>query len=208
MTTDLDSIASGLNVSRETLDDLVMFQRLVEKWNPTINLVSKSDLSDLWNRHIVDSVQIFGLMPSNTETWCDIGSGGGFPGLVIAILAKERCPSLKVVLIESDKRKSVFLRQAAHDLKLNVKVLSERIGEAEPQKADVVSARALASLSALCGFANRHMLPSGLAIFPKGANAAAEIEEARLDWDFELSSSQSVTEAGASILILREITHV
>ena len=139
---DENSVAVAQNVSRETLDRLLTFQSLVRKWNPAINLVSRADLSDLWGRHILDSVQIFDLLPPNASIWCDFGSGGGFPGLVVAILAKEKAPALKTVLIESDKRKSVFLRQVVNDLGLNAKVLSERIDEASPQSADVVSARA------------------------------------------------------------------
>ena len=114
-------------VSRETLADLKVFKQLVRKWNPAINLVAKSSLPEVWERHIADSIQIFPLVTEEPDLWLDIGSGGGFPGIVVAILAKGLGWSTKFHLVESDNRKSVFLRTAARDLKLNVEVSSDRI---------------------------------------------------------------------------------
>lgn len=199
---------AGIDVSRETLDALRIFQNLVEKWNPAINLISKADVSDLWDRHIVDSAQVFAQLPPMARRWCDLGSGGGFPALVVAIISKEKAPDLEVVLIEADKRKSVFLREVVRVLGLRARVEAHRIDEVEPQLADVVSARALASVSVLCQFAESHLKQNGIAVFLKGVTASAEIDEARRSWNFDLATVPSVTDSGASILILKEIRHV
>lgn len=208
MMSDLEVSPDWLNVSRETMDDLRAFCRLVERWNPAINLVSKAGLAGLWNRHVLDSAQIFPFVPPEARLWCDLGSGGGFPGLVIAVMAKRELPNLEVVLVESDQRKAVFLSEVARLMKLRVQVRVERIETLEPQNADILSARALAPLATLCGFASRHMKPDGLAIFPKGVNAAEEIREAGQTWAFDLTRHTSQTEAGAAILLLRGIHNV
>lgn len=208
MTSHLEDSPDWLNVSRETLDDLHAFCRLVEKWNPAINLVSKAGLAGLWDRHVLDSAQIFRLAPPEAKLWCDLGSGGGFPGLVIAVMAKHELPNLQVVLVESDRRKAVFLSEVARLMKLPVRVRTERIENLEPQNADILSARALAPLAALCCFASRHLKPDGTAIFPKGANATEEIREAHQSWTFDLTRHTSRTEAGASVLLLKGIHHV
>lgn len=197
-----------LAVSRETLDDLRAFRRLVEKWNPAVNLVSKTDVDHLWARHIIDSAQIFALAPVESLLWCDLGSGGGFPGLVAAIMSKHDSPSRTFVLVESDRRKAVFLKEVTRLLNLQVEVRAVRIEDLEPQGADVLSARALAPLSALCGHARRHVKSGGVAIFPKGVSAAEEVSAARREWSFELAQYPSRTEATASVLLLRDIQHV
>ena len=203
-----EELPDWLNVSRETLEGMRGFCRLVEKWNPAINLVSKAGLAGLWKRHVLDSAQMFLIAPPEAKLWCDLGSGGGFPGLVIAILAKHELPNLDVVLVESDRRKAVFLSEVARLMKLRVRVHVERIEDLEPQNADVLSARALAPLTTLCGFACRHMKPEGVAMFPKGISATEEILEARQSWAFDLTQHTSRTETGATVLLLRGIHHV
>ena len=117
----------NLDVSRETIDNLNLYVDILRKWNTTINLVSKGSITDVWKRHILDSAQLFKFVTHDMEKWLDIGSGAGFPGLVIAILAKGRFTNLRVTLIESDKRKCVFLNEVVRELDLNVKILSKRI---------------------------------------------------------------------------------
>ena len=124
---------AGINVSRETMDRLESFAALAKKWNPSINLVARSTLADLWDRHIVDSAQVYRFAPQNAVHWVDIGSGGGFPGIVVAAMAKELSPNTKFTLIESDQRKSTFLRTAARELDLKLTVLADRIEHAPPQ---------------------------------------------------------------------------
>jgi len=208
MTDCYEDLPHWLSVSRETFADLQAYAGLVTKWNPAVNLVSKAGIEDLWHRHILDSAQVFPLMTERTATarlWCDLGSGGGFPGLVVAIMAKHAHPSMKMVLVESDRRKGVFLAEVARNLQLNASVLSRRIDEIPPLAADILSARGLASLDLLCGFADRHLRKGGAAVFPKGATATAEIDAAKPLWDFKLTSHASQTDSFAQILVLEDI---
>jgi 16S rRNA (guanine527-N7)-methyltransferase len=196
------------NVSRETLARLEAFAALVLQWTPKINLVSKASTADLWQRHIVDSVQIFDHAPTQKGLWADLGSGGGFPGMVIACLAAEERPELKVTLVESDLRKAEFLRHAARQLHLDLTVNTERIEQLAPLKADVISARALAPLDLLCAYAARHLAPGGIALFPKGAQAEAEIKAAEQNWHFRLTRLQSETDESAVLLKVEQLAHV
>lgn len=197
-----------VDVSRETFERLEAYVALMKKWNTAINLVSPNTISEIWTRHILDSAQIYGLAPDNPYIWCDLGSGGGLPALVVAIMAKEANPDLTVTCIESDLRKATFLRTVARELALNLSVRSERIENAKPQSADVLSARALAPLDALCGFAMRHLKPDGVAIFPKGENYRQELQEALENWTFHLDTYPSKTHPNAVILKIEGLSRV
>lgn len=197
----------SLNVSRETFDHLNTYVALLEKWNPRINLVSKATLSDIWTRHIVDSAQIFNLASHGGNSWVDLGSGGGFPGMVLAILSKELSPERNFTLIESDQRKCAFLRTVARETGCVVKVLASRIENVEPLDADILSARALADLSALLGFADRHLAQTGLCLFPKGERWQKEVDIASDSWRFDHEVITSETNAEAVILKINEIQH-
>lgn len=199
---------AGIDVSRETFERLEQFQALVLKWTDKINLIAPATKSEIWHRHIEDSAQVWHAAPSGWTRWVDMGAGGGFPGIVLAILAKEKSPESQMVLIESDQRKSTFLRTAARELDLNVKVLSERIEKVEPLAADVVSARALASLDMLLGFAQLHLSEQGLALFQKGKNAEQEIAEAKANWAFETTPHRSITDPQSMLLAIKEIKRV
>lgn len=202
-----EAILSMLSVSRETEAQLQTFVDLLEKWNAAINLVSKASIDQVWQRHILDSVQIFDY-GKTAKQWLDVGSGGGFPGLVVAILATEKAPEMQVTLVESDQRKATFLRAACQSLGLRAIVLSDRAEALAPQAADVVSARALAPLPQLCALAQQHLAPNGTAIFLKGKSFAAEIAEARKNWNFALESHASITDPSAVVLVLKGISHV
>ena len=203
MTTERCEVA-GISVSRETFSALEEFAELVRRWNPAINLVSKSTIPDLWTRHIVDSAQLFSHAPPDAKLWLDIGSGGGFPGIVVAVLAKELQPQLKVALVESDLRKATFLREACRTLSLNAHVHSARIESLPPAHADVLSARALAPLPALLGYAE-HLNTAGIALFPKGAQYDSELSEARKTYLFDDKLFPSLLEPTAAILEIRNI---
>jgi 16S rRNA (guanine527-N7)-methyltransferase len=196
----------ALNVSRETLDKLSGFAELVRKWNPKINLVSKSSLEDLWKRHIVDSAQLFDLAEGEGR-WIDLGSGGGFPGIVAAVLNQEK-KRFQITLIESDQRKCAFLRTAIRELELSATVKNERIEILETQEADVLSARALTDLKNLLGFCEMHLKSSGVALFPKGKSWKEEDEAARQMWSYECDAITSKTDPDAAILRIKEITRV
>lgn len=202
MISDLD------DVSRETLDRLRTYEALLKKWNPAINLVSRNSLENAWERHFRDSAQIFNLAPAGAAHWADLGSGGGFPGLVVAALAAEKAPDMKVTLVESDGRKATFLRTAAREMGLTVDVVNERIEVLPPLAADVISARALAPLAQLLAFAERHLTHGGTALFQKGAAYTDEIAEALASWRFEVQKIPSRTESGAVILSIGGIARV
>jgi 16S rRNA (guanine527-N7)-methyltransferase len=195
----------GVSVSRETFARLEAFEALVRRWNPAINLVSKASLPELWSRHIADSAQLFQFCPPDAKHWADFGSGGGFPGIVVAVLSRESRPELRVTLVESDLRKATFLRQAVQALSLSASVHSDRIESLPPLAADVLSARALAPLGELLQHAHRHLRPEGTAVFPKGQRYREEIAEARRQWEFEVDARPSLSEPDAAILVIRKV---
>lgn len=203
------SVVAGIAVSRETMERLEKFASLLIKWNPAINLVARSTIEDLWERHLVDSVQLGRFLEHQPESWLDLGSGGGLPGLVLSIVASEKSPGTKFDLVDSDQRKCTFLRQAVRELGLqNARIHSARIEDLQPMAADVVSARALSSLSVLCGYAAKHLARNGFGIFPKGASFLNEVQEARLKWRFHIEEIESMTNKDARLLKLSAIEHV
>ena len=200
------TLFSDFNVSRETYDALKAYQRLLEKWTTRINLISKSTHEDVWARHICDSAQVMALASKHTAHWVDIGSGGGLPGLVVAILAKEFNPKLRVTLIESDQRKAVFLRTVMRELQLNAMVQAKRIEAVGPLKADVISARALADLNDLLRLTHPFMCQNTQCLFMKGKNWSKEVKEAEKSWQFQAERFISKTNPEAVILSVRNVT--
>ena len=208
MTAQAEAFQRRFNVSRETTDRLETYRQLLLRWNPKINLVSKSTLADAWKRHMVDSAQIFELAPENARLWADFGSGGGFPGAVVAIMALEKSPDMAITLVESDQRKAAFLRTVIRETGAKAAVLARRVEQVDPLSANVVSARALAPLTALLGFAETHMATGGTAIFPKGATADKEIAVALESWRFDCEKIPSETDESGLILRIGDIERV
>lgn len=206
MNTGQDWFCENFSVSRETLDRLNAYEALLRKWTPRINLVAASTLDDLWTRHFSDSAQVLALSPG-TGHWVDLGSGGGFPGLVVATMERNN-PSLQVTLVESDQRKATFLRAVIRELDLNADVLARRIEDLESLNADILSARALAPLSELLQFTERHRKPGGLSVFLKGENVAEEIAVALERWRFHCEKHSSITDAKSSILCIGDLQRV
>lgn len=188
------------DVSRETIERLQIYADLLKRWNPRINLVSKASMADLWQRHIHDSTQIHKLAQHPVYHWADLGSGGGFPGLVIAIMAIEDGTPYHTTLIESDVRKSAFLRTVIRETGAPARVITGRIEDVEPLNANIISARALADLSALLSYTYRHIAKGGVALFPKGRTWEKELEHAKTQWNFDCQIANSRTEDGPVIL--------
>ena len=208
MTLARDPFLAERNVSRETEDRLLAYVDLLGKWTRNINLISKGSVSDIWERHILDSVQIYDLAPNTFSLWVDIGSGGGLPGVVVAALAAQFAPDARIAMIESDQRKAAFLRTALRELGLSGDVLADRIDAVPPMGVVVLSARALAPLDQLLAFAENHLKPGGTAIFPKGKTAEQEIADASTNWLFQIEKHASMTDAEARILVIKDIKRV
>ena len=205
---DATALPDWLDVSRETHQRLRDLLDLVAKWNPAINLVACGTLANGWQRHILDSAQIFACVDQPSGIWADLGSGAGFPGLVLAIIAAEKAPGLEFVLVESDHRKAAFLAQVARSLGLAVRIICDRAERIGPLMAEVITARAFAALDQLCGLATRHLTASGVAIFLKGNSHRAEILQAGKTWGFDLGVKVSRTDPKGALLVLRNIRHV
>jgi len=199
---------TGVDVSRETRANLERFAALLTKWQGSINLVAPNTLGDLWPRHIEDSLQLLPLLPDRAQAFVDLGSGGGFPGLVLAIALKSVRPDARMTLIESDARKGAFLNEAIRATGANAQVITGRIDDIAPSGADVVTARALAPLPRLLGFAARHLAPQGTALLQKGGKVHEELAAARADWHFEYALYPSLTSEDGVILQIRELSDV
>lgn len=195
--------AREFDVSRETIGKLQAYEKLLRKWQPRINLVGSSTLEMIWRRHFQDSAQLVALAPGNALIWADLGSGAGFPGLVIALLLREREGAL-VHLIESDTRKCAFLRTVAQSLDLPVEIHDQRIDQVAPLRADVVTARALAPLPKLLELGLIHRAEKGLILFLKGQDIDKELTEATKSWIFDEDRLQSRSDPNGVILRIKE----
>jgi 16S rRNA (guanine527-N7)-methyltransferase len=188
-----------MNVPRETLARLDAFVALLKRWNQTLNLVSKADLAgDLSGRHIAQSLALLPHFPAGTDRFIDLGSGGGFPALPIAIVS-----DYHVDLVESDQRKAAFLQTALATLGLRGKVWADRIEASQVPPAQCVTARALAALPQLLGYTHRLLQPGGIALFLKGDRAEAEIEAARIHWRMQAELIESQPKGSRILKISR-----
>ena len=193
-----------MDVSRETEAQFARYAELITKWNPAINLVAPGTLPDLRNRHIGDSAQLLALAKPRAGSWLDLGSGGGLPGIVIAILGRNL--PLQVTLVESDRRKSAFLTTVRRELQLhNLTVKSTRIEQLARGQFDYVSARALAPLSELLSMIAPQLASDGEAWLLKGRTWKQEVEAAQARWSFDIETYQSITDPESVVMKLRKI---
>jgi 16S rRNA (guanine527-N7)-methyltransferase len=195
--------AAGLDVSRETADRLEAFVALLGQWNRTINLVSRRDEANIWDRHVRDSLQLARFIPAGSSHLIDLGSGGGFPGLVLAIAT-----DIPTHLVESDQRKAAFLREAARCVGAPATVHAVRAEAASIPPAPVVTARALASVDQLLAWSAHLLAPSGVCLFLKGRTAEDELTAAARQWHMRIERSPSLTDPDATILQISEIRRV
>lgn len=192
---DASAFQEATGVSRETLDRLTAYETVLRKWQPRINLVGPSTLPDLWRRHFLDSAQLFPLLPEATRVLVDLGSGAGFPGLVLAILGVP-----EVHLVESDARKAAFLREAARVAGVTVTVHNKRIETVTGILADVVTARALAPLADLLEWSFPFLGASGSALFLKGQALDDEVTLAAQRWTLRTERFDSRSDPTGTIL--------
>ena len=182
------------------MGQLEAYAELLQRWSGRINLVSRNTLGDLWRRHFLDSAQLLPFIPGKARRVVDLGSGAGFPGLVLAILG---VPGVE--LIESDARKGVFLREAARIANAAVKIVDSRIETVRPHAADVVTARACAPLDKLLPLAQRFIGPNTLCLFLKGEHAEEELTAARRGWRMSVARHASRADPRGVILKLEKI---
>ncbi len=195
-------------VSRETLQGFVAYHDLLVKWQARINLIAPTTLPEIWDRHFADSAQLFPFLPPDAVRIVDLGSGAGFPGLVLALLARDHARPIDLHLVESDGRKAAFLIEAARLLGLlgqGVVVLAQRAERlaAGPLagRADIVVSRALAPLAVLLTLTAPLLTPAGHALLLKGERADAECAAARdAGWHFSLASHPSRLPGGGAVL--------
>jgi 16S rRNA (guanine527-N7)-methyltransferase len=208
-----EQFLAATNVSRETLERVKLFDGLFVDWSGRLNLVAKSTIPDRWQRHYLDSFQLMPLLPKDAKRVMDFGSGGGFPGIFLALLhacGEGEGDTKHFYLVESIAKKCAFLREVAAVLKLeNVTILNQRIeAVTDPKKADVITARALASLDKLLGYAQPFLKKESVCLFPKGEKADEELTAASAHWKMQVIPHRSVTHADACILEIRDIHRV
>lgn len=194
------SFQKQTGVSRETLARLEAYVELLCAWNRRINLVGPRTIGDIWRRHILDSAQLFPLIPAKTRILLDVGSGAGLPGLVLAILgAKE------VHLVEADQRKCAFLREAARITAAPVQIHAQRLEKCPKFAADVVTARAFAPLAALLDQVCQFIEPHSILLFLKGKTVGEELTEARKGWNMRATLHPSASDPSGTVLRLEQV---
>lgn len=191
------------NVSRETLARLKAYADLLKDWNSRHNLVSARSLEDLWRRHFWDSAQLAPLIPAKAQTIADLGSGAGFPGLVLAEMLRDRAA---VTLFEATAKKCDFLKAAAQRMALSVSIRNQRMEDAVPEVFNAVTARACAPLPKLLPYAQHFTGPNSVCLFLKGQNVGAELTEAHKSWKMEVRQIPSLTNPSGVILELKELS--
>ncbi len=200
-----DDRLPGLVASPEARERLEVFVSLLERWQRVHNLVGPDTLADVWERHIADSAQLMTLAP-DARRWLDLGSGAGFPGVVVAILIRGR-EGARVELVELNQKKCAFLREAVRTTEAPAAIHCERIElvmKRFSEPVDVVTARALAPLATLCAYAEGPVRRGAVALFHKGRGLDRELTDARQLWDIDLV--EHVSRGEGSIVAIRRLT--
>lgn len=194
-----EEFGAAANVSRETLDRFRLYAALLTKWQRAVNLIGKSTAADIWERHFLDSAQLYPYL-SEKPGLLDLGSGAGFPGAVLALLGAR-----DVHLVESDGRKCAFLRELDRQLSLGMTIHEDRVDHLTPWKASSLTARALASLPKLLDMAEEFLDPDTVILFPKGETVDEELTEAFKGWNMTVSRLASRTSPTSVILRLTRV---
>lgn len=206
-----EAVAAAFGVSRESRARLETFVALLERWNRKVNLIGPATVPDIWARHVADSLQMMRYTPGDARIILDVGSGGGFPGLVLAIALAER-PGVTVHMVESNGKKATFLREAVRVTGTPAIVHARRIEEIGPDalsgNPDVVTARAVAPLAKLLALTGRFIAEGAVGLFLKGQNVDSELTEAARSWNIDAQSHPSVTGSAGTVLVVREVGRV
>jgi len=201
----MENFCKICNVSRETFSKLEQYCQSLIDWQQKFNLVSSSSLQDVWNRHFLDSAQLFEYIPQKALTLLDIGSGAGFPAMVLAIIGAEKTPYLKITMAESITKKTLYLNYVKDMVKVDAEIINKRVEDIKDRKFDVITARAVTSLTDLLEYAYPILNDGGICIFPKGKKYNEELKEAEKKWLFNVKIADSKTSDEGKILIIERI---
>jgi len=196
-----ETFISQLNVSRETLDLFLLYAEILAKWQRKINLISANTIVNVWSRHFLDSAQLYGLVPRGAKTLLDIGSGAGFPGMVLVVMGVKN-----VTLVEADARKCLFLSEVLRETGKHANIVNCRIEEFDGGYFDIITARALAPMDKLLSYINPHFGPSTKGLFLKGEQVDHELTKAKKQWKLEYKTVPSITNDRGSIIIVEKIS--
>ena len=205
--TQIDTFSRFTQVSRETITSLVKYENYLIKSNKTLNLIGKSTINEIWLRHFLDSAQVIDFIDKNTSSLIDLGSGAGFPGLIIAILAKDRKIHLKVKLIEKSPKKASFLREIVNYLNLNVEVLNiNALTHAKKFEADLIVARAFKPLKIILRFLDKNTENWKKVFLFLGKTGQDELLQASKSWHIKYKQRMSVTSNDSIIIEINKLT--
>lgn len=200
----LAALAARYRLSKEKQEALARYAALLLEWNQKVNLISRRNPGELWQRHMLDSAQLLEALPAASPDrplrLADLGSGGGFPGMVLAILGAG-----DVHLVESDGRKAAFLEAVSRETGVAVTIHTERVEALAPLKADCVTARALAKLPKLLGYVARHLVPGGRALLLKGRTREGELTLALQQWSMSLRERPSLSDPESALLVIEDL---
>ena len=204
--TQIDTFSRFTQVSRETITSLVKYENYLIKSNKTLNLIGKSTINKIWIRHFLDSAQVIDFIDKNTCSLIDLGSGAGFPGLIIAILAKDRKIRLKVKLIEKSTKKASFLREIVNYLNLNVEVLNiNALTHAKKLEADLIVARAFKPLKIILRFLDKNTKNWKKVFLFLGKTGQNELLQASKSWDIKYKQRMSVTNSDSIVIEINKL---
>lgn len=201
----IQDFATDVAVSREILDRLKQYVETLVKWQNAVNLVGANTLSDLWRRHFLDSAQLLDHIPQSgdrPQSLLDVGSGAGFPGMVLAICRAD----LDVHLVEADSRKSAFLQEVIRLTHSSATVHAARVADVAPFAVDTVTARACAPLGRLLELVHPFLSPTTVCLFHKGVNVEQELTEAHKHWKMRVARIPSRSAASGTVLRLTEVS--
>src|SRR5882672_10568928 len=202
-----EAFATESCVSRETLARLKTYAAMLQDWNARHNLVSRASLTELWRRHFWDSAQLAPFIPQGAKSLIDLGSGAGFPGLILAELLRDR-PQFRVVVVEATAKKCRFLQTVAERLTLSVEIRNARVEDIPAEAFDVITARACAPLPELLAYAQRFWGEGTRGFFHKGQNLAVELTQASKSWRIKAEQHPSRSDPSGVILEIRELQRV
>ena len=204
--TQIDTFNRLTQVSRETITSLVKYENYLIKSNKTLNLIGKSTINEIWIRHFLDSSQVIDFIDKNESNLIDLGSGAGFPGLIIAILAKDRKIRLKVKLIEKSTKKALFLREIVNYLNLNVEVLNiNALTHAKKLEADLIVARAFKPLKIILQFLDKNTKNWKKVFLFLGKTGQNELLQASKSWDIKYKQRMSVTSSDSLVIEINKL---